>query len=65
VIDVVTLGGSGFKNLRDLLLFVIGAMGLAYYLVTSGDHLRLEVLAFFAGIMGAPIAFGADEKRKK
>lgn len=65
---MVSLRGSGFKNLRDLLCFVIGAICLAYYLITTlsaGGELKLSILGFFAGVMGLPIAFGADEKRKR
>lgn len=65
---MTSLKGSGFKNLRDLLFFIIGASGLVYYLVSvqqQNGHLELGVLAFFAGVMGAPIAFNADEKKRK
>lgn len=65
---MVSLRGSGFKNLRDLLCFIIGASGLAYYLISvqqSGGHLNLSILAFFGTVMGLPVAFGADERRKK
>lgn len=65
---VPSLRGSGFKDLRDVLLFAIGAIAFFYYLVStlhSGDHLNLGVLGFFAAFMGLPVAFNADERRRR
>jgi hypothetical protein len=59
--------GSGFKNLRDLLLFGIGAICLGYYMIhtlQTGGQLQLSILGFFAAVMGAPLALGADKKRR-
>jgi hypothetical protein len=60
--------GSGFKNLHEFLLFIIGAAGLGYYLISvqqSGGHLNLGVLAFFGTVMGLPVAIGSDKSRNK
>lgn len=64
---MISLKESGFKNLRDLLCFLIGGVAFFYYLIStlhSGDHINLGVLGLFAGFMGLPVAFNADERKK-
>lgn len=57
-------GNSGFKTTRDLLLFIIGAAGLGYALITSKGMVNLELLVFFGGLMGAPYILNKDEAAK-
>ncbi len=55
-------GNTGFKTTRDLLLFVVGTVGLMYHLFTADGMVQLEVMMFMGGLMGAPYVLGMDEK---
>jgi hypothetical protein len=56
-------GKSGFKTVRDLLLFWIGAGVLVFHLITvPAKEYNVAILLFSAGLMGAPYIIGKDEK---
>jgi hypothetical protein len=61
------LGGqSGFKTGRDLALFMVGLVILAYHLATtSSDKLSVPLLIFCGTMMGAPYVLGRDESKSK
>lgn len=58
------LGGkSGFKTVRDLVLFVAG-LGVCFYHIatTPADKLNIGLLIFGASLAGLPSVIRADEK---
>lgn len=63
-----SLRGFGFKNLRELVTWMIGAGGLGFYLIhtiqTNGS-IRLDVLGALATIMGIPLISKSDERKRK
>lgn len=62
----LTGGTTGFKTIRDLLLFGVGAFIDIFHIVrTKPSEYALEILMFGAGLMGAPYVLKSDEKRKK
>lgn len=58
-------GRSGFRTGRDLALFLVGLFVVAFHLLTTSvADLRLEVLLFGAGLMGAPYVINRDERKE-
>lgn len=59
------LGGkSGFKTVRDLILFIFGlGICLVHILTTPPADLSLPLLLFGGGLAGAPYVIARDEKR--
>lgn len=57
-------GRSGFKTVRDLVLFGLGVFGCAYHLVSAGGDVQLPILIFFAGIAGSPYVLSKDESKE-
>lgn len=56
---------SGFKNARDLIIFLVGLAGVSlqiYNTQTQGSDLNIGALMFFGGLMGAPLLLNQDEK---
>jgi hypothetical protein len=57
---------SGFKNARDLILFIFGLGICVYHIaVTPPDDLSIPLLLFGAGLAGVPYLINLDEKRDK
>jgi len=62
---VKILGGkSGFRTVRDILIFAVGLGVLIYHLVTTqpADY-NVAVFIFSGGLMGAPYVIGRDESK--
>lgn len=59
-------GKSGFKNVRDLILFVAG-LGICVYhiLTTAPADLSVPLLLFGGGLAGVPVLTRQDEKRDR
>lgn len=55
---------SGFKNVRDLGLFLIGISGLIPQIISMyrGGDVNLETLVFFGGLASSPYFMKKDEK---
>lgn len=61
----LTGGTSGFKTIRDLMLFGVGAFVDVYHILTTDPaHYALDILLFGAGLMGAPYVLKSDEKKR-
>lgn len=57
---------SGFKNARDLILFVAGLSICIFHIVTTPPaHLSWQLLIFGAGLAGVPTVLRQDEKKKE
>lgn len=57
-------GKSGFKNLRDLLLCLVGLFICLFHLVrTPPQDLSVPVLLFGGGMAGSPYVIRRDEKK--
>jgi hypothetical protein len=64
---VQILGGkSGFKTMRDLILFAVG-LGICIFHVVTTDpsDLSVPLLLFGGGLAGAPSVLKQDEKKEK
>lgn len=53
---------SGFRNLRDLLLFVIGAAGSVYEIFFAGRNPNVSVLVACLSAAAAPYVLSKDER---
>lgn len=55
---------SGFRTVRDLILFVAG-LGICIFHIATTDpaHLSWQLLLFGAGLAGSPTVMRQDEKR--
>jgi hypothetical protein len=59
-------GKSGFKTVRDLVLFIVGLGVCIFHIATTkASDLSLPLLFFFGGMAGVPIALKQDEKKEK
>lgn len=60
------LGGkSGFKTVRDLILFVVGlGICLFHIATTPPSELSVPLLLFGGGLAGAPSVLKQDEKKE-
>ncbi len=60
------LGGkSGFKTVRDLVLFVTGLGVCLFHIVTTAPpDLSIPLLIFGGGLAGAPSVLRNDEKKE-
>lgn len=57
-------GATGFKTIRDLLLFLIGLGICVFHIVTTpAADLSIPLLLFGAGMAGAPSVLKNDEKK--
>lgn len=57
-------GSTGFKTIRDLMLFVIGLGICVFHIVTNPSaDLSIPLLLFGAGLAGAPSVLKNDEKK--
>lgn len=57
---------SGFKTVRDLILFVVGMSICVFHIVTTNpSDLSWQLLLFGGGIAGVPVVARQDEKRSK
>lgn len=55
---------TGFRNLRDLLLFTIGAGGVIWTMVTgSKGNINIATLTTFAGLLASPYILHTDERK--
>jgi hypothetical protein len=57
---------SGFKNLRDFIMFVVGLGGVFWEVYTSQKtHGKIDIgtLMFFGALLGTPYVIGRDEKK--
>lgn len=52
---------SGFRSVRDLLTFLLGAAGIAYEVLGEGPE-RPTLLIVFAGLLGLPLVFREQDK---
>jgi hypothetical protein len=52
---------SGFRSVRDLLTFLLGAAGIAYEVLGNGPE-RPTLLIVFAGLLGLPLVFREQDK---
>lgn len=59
-------GQSGFKTVRDLILFIAG-LGIDFFhiLTTPADKLNVTLLIFGASLAGLPSVIRQDEKKDK
>lgn len=60
-----TGGKSGFKTVRDLMLFLTGLGIVIFHVVTTDPSaLSLPLLLFGGGLAGAPSVLRNDEKKE-
>ena len=52
---------SGFRSVRDVLTFGLGAAGIAYEVLGEGPE-RPTLLIVFAGLLGLPLVFREQDK---
>lgn len=58
-------GKSGFKTVRDLVLFVTGLGVCLFHIVTTEPpDLSIPLLIFGGGLAGAPSVLRSDEKKE-
>jgi len=53
---------SGFKSLRDILMFCIGTAGIGYEAIVQSSE-RLNLLILYGALLGLPYIFKSDEKK--
>lgn len=57
---------SGFKTVRDLILFFVGLGICVFHIITTDPaDLSWQLLVFGGGLAGAPGIMRQDEKRRK
>lgn len=54
---------SGFRSVRDMLTATLGAAGIVWETVVTGDE-RPTLLIIFAGLLGLPLVFREQDKAK-
>lgn len=52
---------SGFRSVRDVLTFGLGAAGIGYEVLGEGPE-RPTLLIVFAGLLGLPLVFREQDK---
>lgn len=52
------------KIVRDMALFVLGAIGFVHELISTGSE-RPQILILTAAMMGLPVIIRGDEKRQE
>lgn len=56
---------SGFKNVRDLILFVVGLSICVFHIATTpAKDLSWQLLLFGSGLATSPAIIRQDEKRR-